>query len=283
MVHAKSNRLSDEQLLERARAESRDRFRFRHEMFLRLYRTIRLQWEAELAKHDSIDFEDMLNLAADHVEAGRCNSPFRLVMVDEMQDASAARARLARALVAEPGHYLFAVGDDWQSINRFAGADLSVMTNFEDWFGPGEILRLERTFRCPQPICDLSSRFVMKNPAQLPKSVVSSTAEHPPSFVAIAAASDEQVAGVIRKHLAELNDRIASGTRAGGARREGIRVHPRPVSASGEPGAARGDEEVGASGGAVLHDPCVEGVGGGLRGDPGADPGQERVPQQGGR
>jgi DNA helicase IV len=57
----------------------------------------------------------------------------------------------------------------------------------------------------------------MKNPAQLPKSVVSSTAEHPPSVVATAAASDdqaasdEQVAGVIRKHLAELNDRIASG------------------------------------------------------------------------
>jgi DNA helicase-4 len=28
-----------------------------------------------------------------------------------------------------------AVGDDWQSINRFAGADLSVMTGFEAFFG----------------------------------------------------------------------------------------------------------------------------------------------------
>ncbi len=210
MVHAKGNRLSDEQLLDRAREDSRDRFRFRHEMFLRLYRTIRLRWEDELRNHDSIDFEDMLNLAADHVEAG-WKSPFRLVMVDEMQDASAARARLAQALVAGPGHYLFAVGDDWQSINRFAGADLSVMTDFEDWFGPGEILRLERTFRCPQPICDLSSRFVMKNPAQLPKSVVSSTPEYPPSVSAIAASSDDRVAGVICKHLTELNDRVASG------------------------------------------------------------------------
>lgn len=211
MVHAKSNRLSDEQLLERAQEESRDRFRFRHEIFLRLYRVIRLRWEDELRKHDSIDFEDMLNLAADHVEAGTWSSPFRLVMVDEMQDASAARARLARALVAGPGHYLFAVGDDWQSINRFAGADLSVMTNFEDWFGEGEILRLERTFRCPQPICDLSSRFVMKNPLQLSKRVVSSTPEHPPTFVAIATASDDHVHGVIRQHLAQLNDRVASG------------------------------------------------------------------------
>ncbi|EPR75385.1 DNA helicase IV [Leifsonia rubra CMS 76R] len=210
MVHAKSNRLTDDELLTRAGEESRDRFRFRHEKFFQLYRTIRQRWETELVKHDSIDFEDMLNLAADHVEAG-WKSPFRLVMVDELQDVSAARARLARALVTEPNHYLFAVGDDWQSINRFAGADLSVMTDFEGWFGKGETLRLERTFRCPQPICDVSSRFVLKNPQQLSKQVMSSTPEHPPAFVAIAANSDEHVQSVIRKHLAELNDRIATG------------------------------------------------------------------------
>lgn len=210
MVHAKSNRLTDDQLLTRAREESRHRFRFRHEKVLQLYRTIRQGWEDELQKNDCIDFEDMLNLAANHVEAG-WSSPYQLVMVDEFQDASTARARLARALVERPGHYLFAVGDDWQSINRFAGADLSVMTDFEGWFGKGETLKLERTFRCPQPICDVSSAFVTKNPQQLTKRVVSSTQEHPPAFVAIAADSDEHVQGVIRKHLAELNDRIAAG------------------------------------------------------------------------
>ncbi len=211
MVHAKGNQLSDEQLLERVRAGSSDRFRFRHEMFLRLYGTIRQEWERELTLNDCIDFEDMLNLAADHVESGRWRSPFRLVMVDEMQDASYARARLARALVNRPGRYLFAVGDDWQSINRFAGADLSVMTGFQGWFGAGEVLRLERTFRCPQSICDVSSRFVAKNPLQLPKSVVSSTTEYPSSVRAIAAASDDAVPGVISKHLEDLNKSIAAG------------------------------------------------------------------------
>lgn len=211
MVHAKSNQLSDAQLFERAGSLSRQRTRFRQEMFLRLYQTIRDRWKEELRLSDSIDFEDMLNLAADHVESGEWQSPFRLVMVDEMQDASYSRARLVRALVNQPGMYLFAVGDDWQSINRFAGADLSVMTGFEEWFGEGEVLRLQRTFRCPQSLCDVSSRFVAKNPSQLSKRVVSSTTEHPPSIVAIAAAEDDHVSGTIRKHLAELNDRIASG------------------------------------------------------------------------
>ena len=32
----------------------------------------------------------------------------------------------------EPSHQIFAVGDDWQAIYRFAGADISVMRDFGD-------------------------------------------------------------------------------------------------------------------------------------------------------
>lgn len=209
MVHAKSNRLSIEQLVERAQGEHRRRFRYRHEMFLRLYARIRESWDVELARENSIDFEDMLTLAANHIESGQWQSPFDLVMVDEMQDASFARARLARALTARAGTHLFTVGDDWQSINRFAGADLSVMTRFEEWFGEAETLRLERTFRCPQSLCDASSRFVMKNPSQLTKQVRSTTAEHPPTITAIAAASADAIPTVIREHLDALNSQLA--------------------------------------------------------------------------
>ncbi|WP_353987720.1 UvrD-helicase domain-containing protein [Ruicaihuangia caeni] len=211
MAHAKSNRLSLDDLLARAHSETGRRRRHRHERFLALYKRIRDRWEEELNQHDAIDFEDMLNLAADHIEAGRWDSPFELVMVDEMQDASVARARLMRALTSKPGSYLFAVGDDWQSINQFAGADVSLMTGFHTWFGEGETLQLQRTFRCPQSICDASSGFVMKNQAQLPKQVMSNAEEYPPSLIAIAADSDAHVYTVIRKHLAELNDRIGSG------------------------------------------------------------------------
>lgn len=116
-----------------------------------------------------MDFEDMLVAAADHLEAGRADLGYELVMVDEFQDASRARARLVRGLLACPHRYLLAVGDDWQSINRFAGADLSVMTEFTTWFGPGPQLALTTTFRCPQAICDVASAFVAKNPASSPR------------------------------------------------------------------------------------------------------------------
>lgn len=173
LTHAKSNRLGRDELQARLNRTNTSPFRFRHEIFLRLFEAIRDAWEAKLSEANAIDFDDMLNLASDHIEGGRWKSPYELIMVDEFQDASFARSRLIRALVSNPGCCLFAVGDDWQSINRFAGADLSVMTGFEKWFGEATTLRLEQTFRCPQPICDVSSRFVLKNTAQIKKSVLS--------------------------------------------------------------------------------------------------------------
>ena len=34
-----------------------------------------------------------------------------------------------------------AVGDDWQSIYRFAGSDINLFTNFSKHFGCSEILK----------------------------------------------------------------------------------------------------------------------------------------------
>ncbi len=170
-THAKSNRLSVEALRERLRAEDAGRFSYRHRMFLDLYELIAHAWEERLRSQGYIDFEDMLGLAANHVEAGTWTNPFELVMVDEFQDTSQARARFLAALTRRPDTCLFAVGDDWQSINRFAGADLSVMTGFDSIFGESVTLKLEQTFRCPQSLCDISSEFVQRNPMQLRKDV----------------------------------------------------------------------------------------------------------------
>ena len=211
LTHAKSNRLSDDQLRQRLEEQSHGEVRFRDAAFLRLFAPIRREWDKKLAAEGCIDFEDMLNFSADHLEAGDWESPYELVMVDEFQDASHARARLARALVAQPGRHLFAVGDDWQSINRFAGADLSVMTDFELLFGPSEVLRLERTFRFPQSIADVPSKFVLQNPSQLVKRVVSSTAEFPPTISAVSVDTDTAVKAAIHHQLKALHTQIARG------------------------------------------------------------------------
>jgi len=106
---------------------------------------------------------------------------------------------------------LFAVGDDWQSINRFAGADLAVMTDFEQRFGRCVTLKLETTFRCPQSLCDISSAFVQKNPMQLRKAVRSSK-PNVDAPVVIVRVEDESR---IRSAVARMLDEIASASLAG--------------------------------------------------------------------
>jgi DNA helicase-4 len=212
LTHAKSNDLSDKDLRESAKKAAIGTFSYRHDMFLDLFVDIRKAWEKSLRDSASIDFEDMLNIACDLLENGKFDSPYDLVMVDEFQDASKARARLTRGLVRKPGRFLFAVGDDWQSINRFAGADMSVMTKFEEWFGKGVTLKLERTFRCPQSICDVSSCFVLKNPLQIKKVVKSTQPEFAPALHCYQVADDGKIQGGLEKWMANLVAKIEAGT-----------------------------------------------------------------------
>lgn len=211
MVHAKSNRLSDVELSQRANAQVAGAFRYRQGLFLELFAKARAAWEQELADRDVIDFEDMLIRATDLLEAGTYDPGYKLVMVDEFQDASQVRVRLARALVNTPGRHLFAVGDDWQSINRFAGADLSAMTSFEDWFGNGHVLRLEQTFRCPQALCDVAGSFVQANPSQLKKRVVSKTPAIGPAVRAVEVAEETRIKGALLALWQAIYDHVATG------------------------------------------------------------------------
>ncbi|KQY48637.1 helicase IV [Rhizobium sp. Root491] len=210
--HYKSNGLTPEELAERVDRLPADAFKHRYRMFASLAVQIIKAWDEALAAVGGIDFEDMLNMAAEYIENGTLEEPYRLVMADEFQDASRARARLCRALVQKKDRYFFAVGDDWQSINRFAGADISVMTGFQDWFGHGQILKLERTFRCPQALCDVSSQFVSKNPSQITKKVHSTTPAAGPVLEAYQVEQLEQLPDAVRHYVERLAKGVENGT-----------------------------------------------------------------------
>ncbi|WP_457894941.1 UvrD-helicase domain-containing protein [Stenotrophomonas hibiscicola] len=216
IAHAKSNCLTLDDMAARLRQMPEDQFKERYRRFLEIAGPVFQAWDDALADERSIDFEDMLNMAAGLLEQGHYESPYELVMADEFQDASRARARLCRALVSQPGRYLFAVGDDWQSINRFAGADVSVMTGFREWMGHGQVLKLEQTFRCPQALCDVSSRFISRNPAQIAKKVRSAAPAVGPVLQAFQMNRREEVQDSVRQYLSKLHQQLLSGAVAQG-------------------------------------------------------------------
>ncbi|MCY4583118.1 MAG: UvrD-helicase domain-containing protein, partial [Chloroflexi bacterium] len=167
--HFKGSRLSVSDIEARARwLGNEDRGRG----FLTVFGPIMERYEATLAERNEIDFHDMIARATDHVEAGRYKSPFRYILVDEFQDISPGRAKLLKGLLdSGDGAQLFAVGDDWQAIYRFSGSDISVMRDFEDGFGQFERVDLTTTFRCVEHICEVGTEFVLRNAAQIRKTV----------------------------------------------------------------------------------------------------------------
>jgi len=171
MSHVKSNSWTEDDLAGRVDAELLGLDNYRTQLFLSIYWPIHRAWQRHLAAEEYIDFEDMLVEATKLCESGAYESPFDLILVDEFQDVSQARARLLSGLLKPPGRYLLAVGDDWQSINRFAGADVSIMTDFGRWFGEGPRMAITTTFRSPEPISMPARDFVLKNPKQLTKEV----------------------------------------------------------------------------------------------------------------
>ena len=144
----------------------------RFSLFLSLFQPVLAAYEQHLTERNEIDFANMIGKAISYVESGRYQSPYQHILVDEFQDISQERARLLKALLAQRDDtVLFAVGDDWQSIYRFTGSDISITRQFKKMFGASAITALDTTFRFNNKIGDVASAFVLKNPDQIKKTI----------------------------------------------------------------------------------------------------------------
>ena len=188
LSHVKTSGISAEALRVRAR-DSGDRTR--NEAFLDVFEQVRTRYE-ELLGGDK-DFQDLINHAAAHIRAGRWESPYRYVLVDEFQDISAGRMGLLQAL-KRPGLAYFLVGDDWQSIYRFAGSDVGLVRDCGRYLGHVRERALGRTFRFGRGILEPSTAFVVRNPEQTQRTL--RPAEGVPNAGVTVIASDDPARGL---------------------------------------------------------------------------------------
>ena len=211
LIHVKSNHIDISELRQRSQ-QGRLEIRAhpgREQLFLNLFEKIWRRWDDQLRAGDYVDFEDMLGRAANHLADGSYSSPYTVVMADEFQDTSIVRGKMLQELTKTPGSRLFVVGDDWQAINRFAGADISLMNDFEANFGAATTLRLTKTFRCPQKMSDLAASFVSKNSSQIKKTVQTSNPRSEESVLCYAIGENRDVAPLLERHIRQLSQKAA--------------------------------------------------------------------------
>jgi DNA helicase-4 len=144
----------------------------REQAFFDLFSPIFESYENHLKETGDIDFHDMLIKAADFIREGKFKIDLKYIIIDEFQDFSMSKYFLIKALCEKnPEVKLFCVGDDWQSIFRFAGSDISLMTEFEESYGFTKKNQLVITNRFNDSLALITNNFILKNSQQIKKEV----------------------------------------------------------------------------------------------------------------
>ncbi len=150
-------------------------FKYRKEkIFLSFALNLYLMYQSYLKENSEIDFDDMIINATKVVDKSGIKNNYKYVIIDEYQDTSIVRFNLIKTILAKTNAKLMVVGDDFQSIYRFAGCDLSLFINFEQFFNDAKIMKIENTYRNSQQLINIAGDFVMRNKSQISKNLKSS-------------------------------------------------------------------------------------------------------------
>ena len=141
------------------------------------------------------------------VRRGAYRHPYKYVLIDEYQDMSRPRYELIRALREQSDFTLFCVGDDWQSIYRFAGSDIHLILDFADiWrnWGPTRMFQITTTRRFRQSLIDASGAFVMQDKSLYAKQLRNPSDKKDYSLKALGGATQEERFDAIVEQLRKL-------------------------------------------------------------------------------
>jgi DNA helicase II / ATP-dependent DNA helicase PcrA len=115
----------------------------------------------------ALDFDDLLietvRLFKEHPETRKkWRAQFKHILIDEYQDTNAAQYAIVKSLVSDDRN-ICVVGDDWQSIYSWRGADFTNILNFERDFPGAKIVKLEQNYRSTGAILEAAHSVITKN------------------------------------------------------------------------------------------------------------------------
>lgn len=151
------------------------------------------KYETMRKEAGALDFDDLLieavRLFRDHPDVRvKWRNQFKHILIDEYQDTNAAQYAIVKSLVNDTRN-ICVVGDDWQSIYSWRGADFTNILNFERDFPGAKIVKLEQNYRSTGAILEAANNVITKNTQRTDKTLW--TAEPTGAPVQVHAVYDE--------------------------------------------------------------------------------------------
>lgn len=168
-----------------------------------------MQYQRALQRNHSLDFDDLIRLTIMIFErfpqiVKKYQERFQYVLVDEYQDTNHAQYRLIKLLTQTHGN-IFVVGDDWQSIYKWRGADVANILNFAKDFPNATTIKLEQNYRSTQNILD-AAFHVIKHNAQRSDKEIWTDAGGGKKLVSYEAQDERDEAEYVVKKIKELKE-----------------------------------------------------------------------------
>lgn len=134
---------------------------------------VHARYEQRKRDQNAMDFDDLLvnglRLLREHEPVRtRYQERMRHVLVDEYQDTNKLQADFVD-LIAGKHRNLLAVGDDFQSIYSWRGAEVQNILSFRDRYPDAQIFKLEENYRSTPGILEVANQIIAGNPDQYQK------------------------------------------------------------------------------------------------------------------
>lgn len=124
-------------------------------------------YEKTLKESSALDFDDLITKTVELLDSQQSvrqkwQNKFRYILIDEYQDTNAAQYKLVKLLVNKDKN-IAVVGDDWQSIYSWRGANFRNILDFERDYPDCTIIKLEQNYRSTKNILDAAHCVIAKN------------------------------------------------------------------------------------------------------------------------
>lgn len=125
------------------------------------------KYELNLKKSGALDFDDLLLETIRLFEEcqdikNKWSNYFKHIMIDEYQDTNSAQYSIVKHLIGKEKN-ICVVGDDWQSIYSWRGADFKNILNFEKDFIGATVIKLEQNYRSTNNILKAAQKVIENN------------------------------------------------------------------------------------------------------------------------
>lgn len=156
-----------------------------------------------LKQAGALDFDDLIARTVHMLQTqpemrAKWQQQFRYIMIDEYQDTNAAQYKLVKLLTNNQKN-IAVVGDDWQSIYSWRGADFRNILNFEKDYPDVTIVKLEQNYRSTKAILDAAHAVITKNQQRSDKELWTDAGAGQPVGILQVANERAEAEGIVRR------------------------------------------------------------------------------------